>query len=283
MEMNDIFNAFLLKAILIMLTAMAASFCQANCTRHINVHLTASPPLSTKNNADSTATNFDSIFLRGIEEKTGCTFTYIAAPKSRQEALFRSGQFDLLHSATRTKEREKYGIFIPQLQIRATIISLDSARKGIDSAKDLLDRTELHLVLLRGSDYGPAYLQLVEELNKQGRVSMEADANSVARTLRLNSNYVTIMSPVIFITALQKETRKEFLVSKVRYENIDALPWIDSGIYVSKNSLNKQDQVTLVQAFTSAAKNGEIWNAFLRVFPQEEIRKNIRQISVGSL
>jgi polar amino acid transport system substrate-binding protein len=214
--------------------------------------------------------------LSAIEAKSNCKFVYTLVPKNRQEILFETGQSDLLVSAVKTVRRDKFGIFFPFVQLRAAVISMEGQFPPLHNAKDIIARTELKLVVVRAYDYGPAYQTIVEEMTKLGRVVVESDPISVAKLIRSNPKYVTIMAPTIFSGIIQSEPVLENLNGKIRFEKLDELQWTDSGVYISKLSMSASDQVYLKAQFEKYANMDNMWKSYLNYYPPEVIKIGIR-------
>ena len=209
-------------------------------------------------------------------EKDGCQFQFTTVPRARSEMMFKMAMADLLLPSTRTPQRDELGMLIPLIKSRATIISISSERPAITSAQDILLRKDLHLVLVRGFDFGPAYQKLVAEMTQQGRVMLETDVVSVARMLKISNNYITIMPPSIIVGAIKDDARVQDLQDKFKFEPIDELPWDDAGIYISNTSLEKADREYLLNALTRAAKSGVAWQSFKRYYSADLVKVSIR-------
>lgn len=212
-------------------------------------------------------------------EKDGCQFLFTIVPRARSEMLFKNGAADLLLPVSRTPQRDELGLLIPLIKIRATVISVisnNADQPTISSAQDILLRKNLRLVLVRGFDFGAAYNSLVAEMTRQGRVILEADVVSVARMLKLSNNYISIMAPSIIVGAIKDDPRVQDLQDKFKFEPIDELPWVDSGIYISNSSLDKADREYLQNALMRAAKSGVAWQSVKRFFSAELINVGMR-------
>lgn len=215
-------------------------------------------------------------FLSLIEAKTNCRFVYFYVPKSRQEYLFENGKADLLIATIKTDKREKFGYFVPLLQLRATLISIKGRNFSIQSTKDLIEHSAFRLVVVRGYDYGPAYQRIVEEMNRLGRLTIEPDPISVGRTMQNNSNYVTIMAPTLFVGVVQTETILKNLIGKLRFDRLDDLPWNESGIYISKLSLSLEDQSYLRSQLEKNAMTDVILKSYANYYPPEVLKLGLR-------
>ncbi len=215
-------------------------------------------------------------FLAQVAAKSGCKFSYQLVPKSRQENLFENGQADLLLTAVKTNRRDLSGIFVPMVQLRATLISIENGQAAINSSKELLQKSPIKLLVVRGFDYGTVYQSLVDEMQQQGRLLVEADTISVARVMRSNPNYVTIMAPTIFAGMLQTEAKLSELVGKIRYEKLDDFPWAESGIYISTKSLNEADRALLKLTMDKLASSDTVWKAYQYYYSAEVVKLGLR-------
>ncbi|MET3116749.1 polar amino acid transport system substrate-binding protein [Undibacterium sp. GrIS 1.8] len=261
-------------ATVILATVAISPSAEAKCSREINVPISAAGQSVTI--VDGNISGIYPEILRSFGSKESCTFIFSDVPRSRLEVLFNTGKADLLIPASKTPDRDKYGIFIPLVFSRATIISIETNRPSIKTAQDLLEHKELKVVLVRGYDYGDAYQTLVKELNKQGRVILEADPVSVARMLKANKFNITIMAPSIFVGAIKDDDRAKDILDKLRYEPIEELPWGDSGVYISKSSLSEEDKASLKDLLQRAEKTGAIWKSFQSHHDADVLKESIR-------
>ncbi len=214
--------------------------------------------------------------LRMVGAKEGCSFKFSVVPRARLDALFEAGQADLLIPASKSPRRDQFGVFVPLVYSRATLISVAADHSPIRSAKDLLDRSDLKVGVVRGFDFGPAYMALVQALASQGRLVQDVDAVSIARLMQSGAVGVTIMAPSILVGALQGEGKTEGLLDKLRYEPIDELPWGESGAYISKAALSEPEQKALRTLLERTAASGVVWKAFQRFYPANALTGSIR-------
>lgn len=251
----------------------------AACSRPILVPVSAAG-LSVITNGEAVSGIYPEI-LRSVADKEGCSFIFTPVPRARLERMFETGKGDLIVPAKKTARRDEHGVFIPLIHNRANLISIASNRAEIGSAKYLIEKTKLRLVLVRGYDYGPGYQELVNELSKQKRVFFEAEPSSVARMLKAGAADLTIMTPYIFIGALKDDARVEDLINNIRYEAIPEIPWSDSGAYLSK-SLSEDDMSNLRKLLERSAKSGAIWKSFQQYYPADMLKDSIRPLEPTS-
>ncbi|WP_349744068.1 substrate-binding periplasmic protein [Roseateles cavernae] len=211
--------------------------------------------------------------LNGI---SGCNFLFTPVPRARLEAMFENGRADLLIPAARTPRRDEFGVFVPLIYARATLISLNAERAPVRSLQELRERKELRVALVRGFDYGDAYQALIKDLRAQGRLFLDVDPVSVGRMLQAGLADITIMAPSILVGALLADTRFKPLIERLRYEPVDELPWVDSGAYISRTSVSEQDRAVLREALEKASRSGIVWKTFQRYYPVGSLADSIK-------
>ena len=246
----------------------------ANCSRTLQV-----PLLPSGLTVIVQGNNYSGIlpdFLAQVSAKSGCKISYQLVPKSRQENMFENAQADLLITAAKTSRRDQFGIFVPLVQLRASLISIEHGQPSIQSLKDLLQHSQLKLAVVRGFDYGPTYQAIIDDMQKSGRLQVENDTVSIARTMRNNPNYVTIMAPTIFAGAIQTERKLNDLNGRIRYEKLEELPWTESGIYISTLSLNEADRNLLKVTMEKLTSGESIWKAYQQYYSSEVIKLGLR-------
>jgi polar amino acid transport system substrate-binding protein len=215
-------------------------------------------------------------FLSQVASNSKCSFVYSIVPKNRQESLFEAGRADLLVTAIKTERRDKTGLFIPLIQLRATLISIAGQYAAMQNMNEMLKNKGLRLAIVRGYDYGPAYQTIVSKFTEHGRIVVEPDAVSVARTMRNDTRTVTIMAATIFSGIVQNESVIADLKAKVHYEHLNEISWTESGIYISKISLPIPDQVILKMHMENVAKTDLVWKAYQHYYPNEVIKIGLR-------
>lgn len=215
-----------------------------------------------------------------IAAKTGCSFKWSIVPRIRVEAMFEAGKADLLVAATHLDRRDRFGVFVPILEARPTLISVTD-RAPISNYAELLERRELRVAVVRGYDYGDGYRELVKTLGSQGRLYMEPDAHSVGRLLHGGMADVTIMPAGTLMGALKGDPRVEALASRLRTEALDELPWIKTGIYLSRRSLSQADRDLLEAALVASVKSGAWWTGLKRYYPPAALIEHVRPLEGG--
>lgn len=216
-------------------------------------------------------------WLAEVRRRSGCSFVHPIVPRARLALMFELGQADLLIPASRTAPRDALGSFVPLVRSRAALLSLRSrALPALQTLGELLSRRELRVVVVRGFDFGDGYRLAVEAFQRQGRLVLEAEPAGVARALQLGIAEVAIMAPTTLIGTLELDERLRPLLVDLKVENIEELPWNDSGVYLSRKRLGPADRALLTRAFRAASP--EVWKLFTERHPPDSLGNSIQPI-----
>jgi polar amino acid transport system substrate-binding protein len=251
--------------LLALVLATGAAGASAGCSRPLVVP--ASPlGLSVTVKGDQVGGAFPEVLDEAVA-RAGCKLVYSVVPRARLELMFETGKADLLMTSTKTARRDKFGIFVPLIVSRATLVSIDAKRAPIHNMQELLARRELRVALVRGFDYGPAYHALAAKLSEQGRVAWAKEPVEVARMLMAGMADMTIMPPSALVGAASLDERISSIRDKVRVEPLDELMWARSGMYISR-TLPAADRAVLEKVLNEAGREGALYKALQRLYPQ---------------
>jgi polar amino acid transport system substrate-binding protein len=217
--------------------------------------------------------------LDSVASKSNCTFAMSAVPRARLERLFEAGKADLMLAVTRSPERDRIGSFIPLLRTRAMAMGFGGAdRKPMTRSTDLVRQSSIRLVIVRGFNLGPAYLSLVEAMQKEGRLIQETDPQAVARWLRANPNDVTLMAPITLYGALVEDERLKDLVDSLYIDDLDDIPWVDTGVYLSRTAIPAKTLKFLQTAIQKETRNDYLHKRFTATFPAHILKGSVMPI-----
>ncbi|HEY0956320.1 MAG TPA: transporter substrate-binding domain-containing protein [Roseateles sp.] len=257
-----------------MLAATATA--EAGCSRTIEVPM-APVGLSVSFDGDRSGGIYPTL-LREIGVAAGCEFQIQRVPRARLQRMFESGQADLLLPASASPSREGDGEFVPLVQVRASLVTLTHEGPVPRSLAELIAQPGLKLAVVRGFNFGPAYEGAVAALRRQKRLVEESNVAGVARALRQGLAQGTVMTASIFIGTLLGETELAPLVKQMRVEPLDELGWSESGVYLSRHTLNEADRRHLRQLFTQMARSGRVWQLLNDGHPPGSLGSSIRPL-----
>lgn len=268
----------ILKNALVAATLFAlAGWSSANCGRTVEVPV-SSTGYSVVIEGESVRGIYPDI-IKSISGKEGCKFAMTPVPRARLERLFETGKADMILAASRSAKRDELGLFVPMVRSRATLISLaDPQRPVFKTTQDILQAKDIRLLLVRGYDYGTAYQEIYEAMAKEQRALLEAEPSAVARLMRANPNYVTIMAPTVLYGAMQEDSRMNDMVDKLRFEPLDDLPWGESGVYLSKTAMPPAMFKYLLATMQRTAQTGVAYKGFASYYPPYVLKDGIKPL-----
>lgn len=254
---------------------VAAATAQAGCSRAIDVPM-ASIGLSVRFE-QGRAQGIYPTLLREVSASAQCQLTLHHVPRARLQTLFDAGQADLLIPASATPARDALAEFVPLIQVRVSLLTLDGDAALPRSLAELLAQPDYKLAVVRGFSFGPAYDNTIATLRQRQRLIEEADPAGVARALRQGLAQATVMTASILVGTLVVEPELSPLLKRLRVEPLEELGWSASGLYLSRR-LGETDRRALRLAFGQAARNGRIWQLFNEHHPPGSLGVSIRPL-----
>lgn len=216
--------------------------------------------------------------LRELGASAGCEFRMQRVPRARLQKMFETAQADLLIPASASPARQEDGEFVPLIQARPTLLTLARERPAPRSLAGLIALPDYKLAVVRGFTFGPGYEQMVAALRARKRLVEEADAAGVARALREGMADGTVMAASIFIGTVVQIPELAPLARQVSIEPLEELGWSESGVYLSRRSLDEADRRVLRQGFRQLASAGRVWQLFNDSYPPGSLAGSIRPL-----
>jgi polar amino acid transport system substrate-binding protein len=265
----------MVRAVLCMWSWLAATAAQANCTRPLQVPMAAIGVSVSFENGK--AGGIYPTLLREVAESTRCQLDVHKVPRARLQTLFDAGQADLLIPASATPARDATAEFVPLIQVRVSLLTLQDGAVP-RSLAELLAQPDFKLAVVRGFSFGTAYDSTIATLRQRNRLIEEPDPSGVARALRQGLAQATVMAASIMVGTLVSDTELQPLLKRLRVEPLEELGWGASGLYLSHRSLGESERRLLRTAFGQAVRSGRIWQLFNEHHPPGSLGMSIRPL-----
>lgn len=257
-----------------LLTSLAPLAADAGCSRPMRIPVSPSGMTIRIDNGEVVGIMPD--LMRKFGKAAGCEWIFTPAPRARVEAMFEAGQGDLLMGATRTARREELGVFIPIVATRATFVWLGNSFAPVRSLADVVRHTELRVALVRGQEYGEQFDAMVQVLLAQKRLVYESTPVNVARLIDAGVADLTIMTPIAMAGMMGQDPRYAGWIPRLRTAPADELAWSDTGLYISKAAVGKEDRAVLEKMFAAIVKSGELWDLMRGGYPPDLLRESLK-------
>lgn len=254
---------------------LAAGAAQAGCSRVVDVPV--APIGVSVRFEQGRAQGIYPTLLREIAAGTACQLSMQQVPRARQQSMFDGGQADVLIPASATPARDASAEFVPLIQVRASLLTLDGEAAVPRSLAELVALPDYKLVVVRGFSFGAAYDAAIATLRQRQRLVEEADPAGVARALRLGLAPATVMTASILVGTLATEPDLSPLLKRLRVEPLEELGWNASGVYLSRR-LGEPDRRLLRHAFGQAGRAGRVWQLFNEYHPPGSLGGSIRPL-----
>ena len=258
----------------VILSYMAAMQAWAACPRPVQVPVAATG-FSVIVDAQQKVSGIYPDVLTEAGNRANCRFVFKAVPRARLEALFETGAADMLLPAPRTARRDQHGLFVPLIQARATVISVDPKHEAVHTLSQL-KTLGLRVAVVRGFDYGEAYQRFLKDEGMGAKLFIEVDPEHVARLLHAGMADAAVMTPTVLAGAILGDKRVSGLLERLRIEPVDELDWVDTGVYLSRYSLVDAEQDELARILAGVAQSSALWTSYKRYYPANILAASLR-------
>lgn len=191
-------------------------------------------------------------FLSLVARQSGCKFQYIVVPRTRAFLMLATGAVDIVPSVNRTEERDRWGTFIHLYSTRPMLMSLDGRIPASISFNELVN-SRITLGVVRGYNYGPAYMAMLNEPALQTRISQVPDPDTIARMLLAGRMDAGMMTPAAFVAAAEAAN----IADRVVVTPVAGIPASPAGMYINGKKLPAEDGKKIMDAITTLARRGE--------------------------
>jgi len=205
-----------------------------------------------------------------------CRFEFSVVPRARLELLFELGQVPVMLAAVRTERRDGFGEFVPLLDTRPALLSLNPELPALQHLRELAPPRRVAVV--RGFDFGLRYRQALDNWRRDGQLVVEADIPGALRALQAGLADYAVLLPAHAQALAQREARFAELGTRLRTEFLAELPWHTTGAYLSHRALPAAERSWLRQRLQAAAESGEVWRQLGQHYPAEAMAGSMRPL-----
>jgi polar amino acid transport system substrate-binding protein len=162
------------------LTMSCLSFAASNnplCPTPVRIGWEPYPPFQMEKPNSTEPYGIDVDLVKSVFKKIGCEVKYFKRPWKRQLSDLESGNLDILTSANKTAEREKFAMFLSPYMKGGNVMYVlkeDLKKYKFKELKDVLDEkmfqnkddfSKFRLGLTRGYEYGDIFTELIKNKN----------------------------------------------------------------------------------------------------------------------
>jgi polar amino acid transport system substrate-binding protein len=189
--------------------------------------------------------------LAELTARTGCRFTLLPVPRMRALSMFADGKVDLLPAVVQTAERDKAGQFIAFTSARVAAVGLRDKAIMVDEQLD----GSYSVNVVRGYDYGPAYLALLDKLRRQHRLEEVVDPLTAVRKLSMGRAGLVLIAPGALVDAVMQTGMDQQLQARP----LTTIPPFLAGIYLARHGLPEPDRQLLATALAEPSLQQKYW------------------------
>jgi polar amino acid transport system substrate-binding protein len=248
-----------------------SSRANAGCSRPVIVPAASLGILMKVNEKSGEVSGIYPDILREMGKKVGCEFHFPIVPRARAEIMVAQGTGDLLVGSVKVPERDAWaGGYVPMYGTEWMLISSRNDHPP-KSVEELVSRPKIKLHVVRGYNYGPAYLEMIAQLQKLDKLVYMKDPESIARKMEFGRVDYTYMPSHTFAGALLGLGIKDAFGGKVHYMHLAGLPTSVSGVYYSKK-IAGEDVALIKNLLIEMQQKGELLTRLRKLLNEQEMK-----------
>lgn len=208
-------------------------------------------------------------FLQLVARRSGCELQFSSIPRPRLDRMFFTDEVDILFPASRTSARDRQAEFVPWLQLRPHLVTVNWNTEPIGNLRELLSRPGWNAVVVRSYSWGDTYDSVLQQLDRLGRVTYVADLKTVHAMLRAGHARFTLLPPSLLYSSVKAERQPVGLPADFTYQLLPDLPATSVGMYMNPRRVAPEDIQTLRLASAQAAREGLLMHFLANYYPRE--------------
>lgn len=210
----------------------------------------------------STRTGIDKDVADELIKRSGCQVEVSLLPRSRIWKLLEVGSLDFSLSGITNEERERYAAFAWYFADKFSLIVRKDS--GIQSLSEFDSRSDIKLGGILSFRYSDTINQLVDKLDRNGRLVGSYDYDMLYQNLRQDRTQAIIIEPFDY-SDLEK-----YQVSKlVRILETNDQP-TPHGLIMSKKTISPEQQERWRELINNMRRDGTLLKIFRKYFSREE-------------
>lgn len=210
----------------------------------------------------STRTGIDKDVADELIKRSGCRVEVSLLPRSRIWKLLEVGSLDFSLSGITNEERERYAAFAWYFADKFSLIVRKDS--GIQSLSEFDSRSDIKLGGILSFRYSDTINQLVDKLDRNGRLVGSYDYDMLYQNLRQDRTQAIIIEPFDY-SDLEK-----YQVSKlVRILETNDQP-TPHGLIMSKKTISPEQQERWRELINNMRRDGTLLKIFRKYFSREE-------------
>jgi polar amino acid transport system substrate-binding protein len=191
-------------------------------------------------------------FLDQVSAHSGCRFEFVVVPRVRAFLMLKSGAVDIVPAVVQTEERDRLARFVHAYDTTPMLMSIGGKLPADLTLADL-EQSAQTIGVVRGYDYGPAYMALIEDPKVKPRISLVPDPETLGRMLVAGRIDAVLMVPSAFVNGANAAS----ITDSIGITKIVGMPSTPTGWYINERTLADSDRILLSDAIAALMKQGE--------------------------
>ena len=213
----------------------------------------------------STRSGIDKDVADELIRRSGCKVDVSLLPRSRIWKLLEVGSLDFSLSGINNDERERYAAFAWYFADKYSLIVRKDS--GVQSLADFAARSDVKLGGILSFRYSDTINQLVDKLDKNGRLVGSYDYETLYQNLRQDRTQAIIIEPFDY-----SDLEKYQVAKLVRMVETNDQP-TPHGLIMSKKSISPEQQERWREIINDMRRDGTLLKIFRKYFNRDEAQQ----------
>jgi polar amino acid transport system substrate-binding protein len=213
----------------------------------------------------STRSGIDKDVADELIRRSGCKVDVSLLPRSRIWKLLEVGSLDFSLSGITNEERERYAAFAWYFADKYSLIVRKDS--GVQSLGDFAARSDVKLGGILSFRYSDTINQLVDKLDKNGRLIGSYDYETLYQNLRQDRTQAIIIEPFDY-----SDLEKYQVAKLVRMVETNDQP-TPHGLIMSKKTISAEQQERWRELINDMRRDGTLLKIFRKYFSREEAQQ----------
>lgn len=171
-----------------------------------------------------------------VARRTGCKIEFVWYPRGRLFVELEVGRVDLAPGSVRSAARDGIARFIPYTYTQFDLVLSKRMAGRYNSLAEFVERGKGKLNITRGVPHGPQMEALIATLERQGRLEVVSDYETVFNKIKAARADGTLATPTIYLEHL----RRMHMEAGVSIVALPESPPQFVGVYASNKTVDSE-------------------------------------------
>jgi polar amino acid transport system substrate-binding protein len=207
-----------------------------------------------------------------VARRTGCQIEFVWYPRGRLFVELEAGKVDLAPGSVRSAARDGFAHFIPYTYTQFDLVLSKRVAGRYNSLADFVARGKGKLNITRGVPHGPQMEALIAILERQGRLEVVSDYETVFNKINAARADGALATPTIYLEHL----RRLHMEDGVSIVPLPESPPQFVGVYASNKTIDGETFALFAKTIRAIVLERLVVGYYGKYFDEAKVRQIFR-------